>query len=265
MIWHETKQTAVIVMLTQLTEGPREKCHQYYPDDVDSESLPLRLTTDSGDECIGSVKATESIYDEASHTTIRKLLLTCGEDTKTVWHLFFLGWPDFGVPEDQDRHALLELVKLSASKNEDPDIPRIIHCSAGVGRSGTFIALEYLLAELEAGSLDEVPDAEDIIFNTVNTLREQRMTMVQSESQYQLLYELLREQSLQRQRTAAAIAPLDVTRLATEKLPPAGGEPSPKVMRLSKGIRNVFLRQSSRSSLRQTDDTSSEGKAPMTP
>ncbi|MCJ1477102.1 hypothetical protein MMC13_005773 [Lambiella insularis] len=275
MIWHETKQPAVIVMLTQLSEGQREKCHQYYPEDTDSEGFPLYLTTATGEACAGSVKATESSFDEPSQTTIRKLLLTCGTATKTVWHLFFLGWPDFGVPEDRDRHALLALVKLSAAKNAGPDSPRIIHCSAGVGRSGTFIALEHLLAELDAGSLDDAPEAEDPIFNTVNALREQRMTMVQSDAQYQLLYDLLREQYLARQNAAAAATAAAVALnaamavngagLATEKLPPLGGEPSPKVMRLSRGIRHVFLRQGSRSSLRQADETAGEGKAPVTP
>ena len=271
MIWHETNHVGVIVMLTQLAEGPREKCHQYYPDIADRDGFSLQWTTETGEVCKGTVKATESTFDEASKTTIRKLLLSYGDESKTVWHLLFLGWPDYGVPENQDRDALLALIKLSRTKNEDPDSPRIVHCSAGVGRSGTFIALEHLLAKLDAGTLDEVSDTDDIIHDTVNKLREQRMTMVQSEIQYLLLYELLREQyrkSNMENSSASASASAQVftaERLAIEKISPTGGEPSPKVMRLSRSIQRVFLRHSSRSSSRVGRESSSEGKAPMTP
>ncbi|MCJ1382395.1 hypothetical protein MMC17_005508 [Xylographa soralifera] len=277
MIWHETNHVGVIVMLTQLAEGPREKCHQYYPDVTDHDGFSLEWTTETGEECKSTVKAMESTFDEASKTTIRKLLLSYGDESKVIWHLLFLGWPDYGVPENQDRDALLALIKLSKMKNQDSDSPRIIHCSAGVGRSGTFIALEHLLAELEAGTLDEVSDTDDIIHGTVNKLREQRMTMVQSEIQYVLLYELLREQYRKRNTekasdsalaSASASASVQVVTaeaLAIEKISPTSGEPSPKVMRLSRSIQRVFLRHSSRSSSRVGRESSSEGKAPMTP
>ncbi|MCJ1436930.1 hypothetical protein MMC27_006313 [Xylographa pallens] len=271
MIWHETNHVGVIVMLTQLAEGPREKCHQYYPDVADRNGFSLQWTTETGEECKGTVKATELTFDEASKTTIRKLLLSYGDESKIVWHLLFLGWPDYGVPENQDRDALLALIKLSRTKNEDSDSPRIIHCSAGVGRSGTFIALEHLLAELDAGTLDEVSNTDDIIHDTVNKLREQRMTMVQSEIQYLLLYELLREQYRKRnmeKASASASALVKVVTaegLAIEKISPTSGEPSPKVMRLSRSIQRVFLRHSSRSSSRVGRESSTEGKAPMTP
>ncbi|MCJ1395757.1 hypothetical protein MMC18_008643 [Xylographa bjoerkii] len=267
MIWHETHDVGVIVMLTQLAEGLREKCHQYYPDDKDHDGISLQWTTESGEECRGTVKATESTFDETSKTTIRKLVLSYGDESKIIWHLLFLGWPDYGVPENQDRDALLELIKLSRTKNLDPDSPRIIHCSAGVGRSGTFIALEHLLAELDAGTLDEVSETDDIIHDTVNKLREQRMTMVQSEIQYLLLYELLREQYRKRStgKDSASAHVVNAEGLATEKISPTSGEPSPKVMRLSRSIQRVFLRHSSRSSSRVGRDSSGEGKAPMTP
>ena len=267
MIWHETHHVGVIVMLTQLTEGLREKCHQYYPDETDHEGFSLQWVTETGEERKGTVKATGSTFHEASKTTVRKLVLSCGDESKIIWHLLFLGWPDYGVPENQDRDALLELIKLSRNKNEDPGSPRIIHCSAGVGRSGTFIALEHLLAELEAERLDEVTDTHDFIYDTVNKLREQRMTMVQSETQYLLLYELLREQYLKRnaEKASGSVQVIEAAGLATEKIPVAGGEPSPKVMRLSRSIQRVFLRHSSRSSSRVGRESSSEGKAPMTP
>ncbi|MCJ1287819.1 hypothetical protein MMC26_007171 [Xylographa opegraphella] len=241
MIWHEIDHVGVIVMLTQLVEGPREKCHQYYPDVADRDGLSLQWRTETGEERKGIIKATESTFDEASKTTIRKLVLSYGDESKIIWHLLFLGWPDYGVPENQDRNALLALITLSRTKNQNSDSPRIIHCSAGVGRSGTFIALEHLLAELEAGSLDEVSNTDDIIHevsntddiihDTVNTLREQRMTMVQSESQYVLLYKLLREQYRKRntEKALASVQVVTAEQLAIEKVSPTSGEPSPKL------------------------------------
>lgn len=66
-----------------------------------------------------------------------------------------------------------------------------MHCSAGVGRSGTYITLDYLLKEIESGSI-KADEAEDPVYETVNTLREQRMYMVQSEPQYHFIYDVLK-------------------------------------------------------------------------
>jgi len=268
MIWHETNQVAVIVMLTQLAEGLREKCFQYYPEDLEDESINVTMIDKAGEECEGTIELAETTYEEASKTTVRKLILKCGEESKTVWHMLFLGWPDYGIPENEDRVALLELIKLSQSRNEAMNHPRIVHCSAGVGRSGTFIALEHLLEELDAGGLDDVEESEDVIFNTVCNLREQRMTMVQSEMQYQLLYDLLREHYRKQHsmKMPASTGKPEGEGLATEKLPPSGGEPSPKVMRLSRSIKAVLLRERSTSRHGTAKDGSSnEGKAPETP
>ena len=212
MIWHETADVAVIVMLTQTAESGREKCHQYFPLDVEGEAFPLD-PIDETDAAPANIKLVEADYHESSKTTIRKLHLTYGEKFKTVWHMLYVGWPDFAVPEDENCAALLELIKISAEKNSIANSPRIIHCSAGVGRSGTFIALEYLLTQLDSGALEKSKDEEDPIYDVVNRLREQRMTMVQSEVQYQFLYQVVREQLLKKLATAAAL----------------NGEPSPKL------------------------------------
>jgi protein-tyrosine phosphatase len=87
----------------------------------------------------------------------------------------------------------VRLIQLSEKKNTDSNSPRIVHCSAGVGRSGTFIALDWLLTELEEGGLDSLDDEADPISDIVDTLRQQRMMMVQSDSQYSFLYDLTRQ------------------------------------------------------------------------
>ncbi len=196
-----------------------------------------RNTPESQDQTSleGSVTLLEFYHDKLSRSEVRKLKLQIGKESKTIWHYLFNGWPDYTKPEGEDRRALLELIKQSALQAGDPfRNPRFVHCSAGVGRTGTFIALDFLLRELAHGNLEIItpipsrpsssgqrthssqeesdtgsmdgnnfammmgkestPEAkEDLIFETVNTLREQRMMMVTNDVQYGFLYEVLRE------------------------------------------------------------------------
>lgn len=192
-------------MLTQTFESGREKCAQYFP--LDAEDSPMPLYVDESDpfvndeghhepveNTLGTVTLLESSFNEEARSEVRKLELTLGSESKTVWHFLFAGWADYSKPEGEDRDALLQLIKLSASMCA-PTNPRIVHCSAGVGRTGTFIALDHLLQELESGQLQTVTDAEtDPVYETVSQMREQRMMMVYNEMQMQFIYEVLREQ-----------------------------------------------------------------------
>jgi protein-tyrosine phosphatase len=76
-------------------------------------------------------------------------------EERTIWHLLYKKWPDFGVPDLADLDSFFELMRLSRELNANPSNPRIVHCSAGVGRSGTFITLEHLWKQLEAGTLQK--------------------------------------------------------------------------------------------------------------
>ncbi|KAL8973953.1 MAG: hypothetical protein Q9197_001802 [Variospora fuerteventurae] len=201
MIWQQTSDVAVIVMLTKTAEGGREKCFQYFPLNEETEAIPID-PIESGDSApAGRVQLSEVSFDESSKSTIRRLVLSFGEQSKEIWHVLFSGWPDFEVPQDGDRAALFELLRLSAEKNTHPTNPRIVHCSAGVGRSGSLIALDYLLAQIKSGAAAEVNDNEDPVYEIVNQLREQRMTMVQSDAQYSFLYEVVREEFIKSQNT----------------------------------------------------------------
>lgn len=241
MIWHETADIAVIVMLTQTAEAGKEKCFQYFPLDEEAGNFRIEATDDDENSQEGQVQLVETVYNEAARSTVRKLLMTVGEEEKTVWHLLFGGWPDFDVPEGENRAALLELLDLSASKNEFANTPRIIHCSAGVGRSGTFIALDFLLAQLKAGMVAEAKEDEDMIYDLVNRLREQRMTMVQSDTQYYFLYEVLREQFKKWQVNQAVGAPVEA------------------LHQLAQGVKSAFLHVTGQGKC------PAEGKSPRPP
>ncbi|PYI10197.1 hypothetical protein BO78DRAFT_414953 [Aspergillus sclerotiicarbonarius CBS 121057] len=206
MVFHESQDVGVIVMLTQTFEAGREKCSQYFPLDSENASMTLRRVEQdpfvsdnqpqqADEDLLGQVTLLETQRDPTSRSEIRKLQLTIGSESKVVWHFLFAGWADYSKPEGEDRDALLQLIKVSGSKCT-PANPRIVHCSAGVGRTGTFIALDHLLQELAAGQLLEATDAEvDPVFETVNQMREQRMMMVYNEMQLQFIYEVLREQT----------------------------------------------------------------------
>jgi len=194
MVWETTGDVAVIVMLTQTTEAGRDKCAMYYPPDMERDTLVVEDKDPFTDHAPATVKLLEINYDEEAHSMIRKLELTFEGQTKTVWHMLYTNWPDFGVPEGANSGGLLKLIMLSASKNTSPENPRIIHCSAGVGRSGTFIALDHLLRELSSSNCWENSKGSDPVLDTVNMLREQRMMMVQSEIQYQFIYSFLKDQ-----------------------------------------------------------------------
>ncbi len=226
MIWHETNNVAVIVMLTPTEESGKEKCYQYFPLDASSSPITFKIEGDPDGDLKCEVSFLELSSESGSNTKIRKLCLKVGSETKTVWHMLFTAFPDHGVPEDEDRLELLELVKSSAEKNSAPENPRTIHCSAGVGRSGTFIALEYLLAQLDSGAVAKAKEGEDMVYEVVTQLREQRMMMVQTDTQYQFLYDVLREEFDRKQAAAYG-----------------SGQPSPKLRKLAGGIKAAMLEE----------------------
>ncbi|KAL1957979.1 hypothetical protein VTO42DRAFT_5371 [Malbranchea cinnamomea] len=207
MIYHETGEIAVIVMLTQTLEGGREKCAQYFPLNMEAPTFEVSSAdsdpfvdqdaeTKVNDYLYATVTLLESSYDEELRSEIRKFELRVGEGSKIVWHYLFAGWSDYNKPEGADRDALLKLVTATAEKTGSLTNPRVVHCSAGVGRTGTFIALDHLLRELRSGKLLKVTDDNvDTVFDTVNQLREQRMMMVYNDLQYQFIYDVLREQA----------------------------------------------------------------------
>jgi protein-tyrosine phosphatase len=199
MVWDETSDPAVVVMLTQAYESGREKCFPYYPEDGSNPVVELNEEDEFGDGFKLTMTLKEITQDLETESVIRQIELRDPSGrTKTVWHFLYSAWPDFLVPEGDDRTALLRLLRLSQSKNTavqstQESGPRIVHCSAGVGRTGTFIALDWLLAEMEKGVFDNLAPQDDPIPELIDRLRQQRMMMVQGEQQFMFLYDIMRE------------------------------------------------------------------------
>lgn len=235
MVWDELASPAVIVMLTETHEAGQEKCFPYFPRDPEAPSLVINEHDEFGDGFKATITCVEvDAHPRAPATEVRKLAMKVDgrEEEKIIWHLLYTKWPDFGVLAGEDLKGFFKLMELSNEKNSGPENPRIIHCSAGVGRSGTFIALEYLMAEMEAGALEPGPEEDeaeyDPVFDTVNKLREQRRTMVQAESQYSFIYSVLRQ--LWEQKHSAAAQSIEKT---------STGEPTAKIAKLGE-MEDVF-------------------------
>lgn len=200
----QLQSPVVIVMLTDTHDNYMEKCYQYFPRYSQTEVIDVGETDEFGDGFRARVDclSLEERHDGAIQ--MRKLNLHVdGREDTTVWHLLYKNWPDYGVPKVDDYDGFFELMKLSRDLNSNTENPRIIHCSAGVGRTGTYIALETLMRDVNEGAMDDLdPNAndedDDPVFRTVNHLREQRRMMVQADSQYAFIYKVLRRQWLER-------------------------------------------------------------------
>lgn len=186
MVWEEFDHSGVIVMLTKVHENGREKCVQYWPD------APNETYQDEETEL--KVKLEETSHHDKSDTTIRRLTLRRGSATqaeeKSIYHLQFEGWPDHAAPPNAD--TLISLIEIANSFSKDTKTSMIIHCSAGVGRTGTFITLDYMMRLFRR---DAYPSG-DPIFNAVDMLRQQRMNMVQTFNQFAFIYATCKKQWL---------------------------------------------------------------------
>ncbi|CAC5415244.1 unnamed protein product [Mytilus coruscus] len=171
MIWQE--QVGKIVMVTQLEENRRNKCAQYWPQTV-NKSMAIenyRLT----------------MKKETYHTVYVYRLITVYEKTtqreRNIHHFHFIQWPDHGVP---DSINLVNFYRKVASEQHDQSGPMIVHCSAGVGRTGTFIAVDALYEHgKKVGSVD--------VMEYVQMMRKDRMNMIQTYEQYEVVFEALLE------------------------------------------------------------------------
>ncbi|XP_066299471.1 receptor-type tyrosine-protein phosphatase alpha-like [Branchiostoma lanceolatum] len=179
MIW-ETGSTA-IVMVTNLEEKGKKKCSQYWPDSGDKTYNP------GGAYGVLNVKLEEAV-PMVDHVT-RVFLLSKARERRVrkVTHFHFIGWPDFGLPKSPT--GLLKFRKTVMSSLTSSDRPIVVHCSAGVGRTGTFITVDAMLDMIkEEGKVD--------VFGFVEKMRQNRSFMVQTEAQYVFIFKALLEDYL---------------------------------------------------------------------
>ncbi|KAM4706266.1 tyrosine-protein phosphatase non-receptor type 3 [Rhinophrynus dorsalis] len=168
MVWDQS--LSVIIMLTTLTERGRTKCQQYWPDPPDvMEYGNFRVKCHSEDCTIAYV--------------FREMIITNIEtgDELPVTHLQYVAWPDHGVPDDST--DFLEFVTYVRQKRVG-DQPILVHCSAGIGRTGVLITMETAMCLIEQNQPVYPLDI-------VRQMRDQRAMMVQTSSQYKFVCEAI--------------------------------------------------------------------------
>ncbi|KAF7668966.1 hypothetical protein LDENG_00273380, partial [Lucifuga dentata] len=165
MIWEKNVQT--LVMLTRCSEQGRVKCEQYWP---------------SSTKHFANITVTTTSEIPLEDWTIRDFEVKNVKtvETRSVRHFHFTAWPDHGVPQTTEllinfRHLVREHMDQYSRHS-----PTLVHCSAGVGRTGTFIAIDHLIFQIERENAVDV-------YGIVHDLRMHRPLMVQTEDQYVFL------------------------------------------------------------------------------
>ncbi|XP_034712527.1 receptor-type tyrosine-protein phosphatase delta-like isoform X31 [Etheostoma cragini] len=170
MIWEQ--RSAVIVMMTKLEERSRVKCDQYWPT--------------RGTETYGLIQVTLLDTVELATYCVRTFALfkNGSSEKREVRQFQFTAWPDHGVPEHPTPFlAFLRRVKAC----NPPDAgPMVVHCSAGVGRTGCFIVIDAMMERIKH---EKTVD----IYGHVTLMRAQRNYMVQTEDQYVFIHDALQE------------------------------------------------------------------------
>ncbi|XP_026167786.1 phosphatidylinositol phosphatase PTPRQ isoform X3 [Mastacembelus armatus] len=165
MIWETGTRT--IAMLTQCYEKGRIRCHKYWPED----NKPMSVFSD-----ILISKVSEEVFPD---WTVRTLKVEKNGNYILVRHFNYTSWPEHGVPESCS--TFIKFVKaVRAHRHDNTTI--VVHCSAGVGRTGVFIALDHLIQHIRDHDFVD-------IYGLVAELRSERMCMVQNLAQYIFLHQ----------------------------------------------------------------------------
>ncbi|XP_070829928.1 receptor-type tyrosine-protein phosphatase F isoform X8 [Chaetodon trifascialis] len=170
MVWEQRSST--IVMMTRLEEKSRVKCDQYWPS--------------RGTETYGMIQVTMLDTVELATYSVRTFALykNGSSEKREVRQFQFMAWPDHGVPEYPT--PILAFLRRVKACNPPDAGPMVVHCSAGVGRTGCFIVIDAMLERMKhEKSVD--------IYGHVTCMRAQRNYMVQTEDQYIFIHEALLE------------------------------------------------------------------------
>nr|XP_016850804.1 PREDICTED: tyrosine-protein phosphatase non-receptor type 6 [Anolis carolinensis] len=172
MVWQENSR--IIVMTTREVEKGRNKCVPYWPEVGSSKEYRPYIVENFGEH-------------DALEYKLRQLRISPiddGEAVRDIWHYQYLSWPDHGVPSEPG--GVLGFLDQINQKQES--IPAagsiVVHCSAGIGRTGTIIVIDMIVDMISTKGLDCDIDIPKVI----QMVRSQRSGMVQTEAQYKFIY-----------------------------------------------------------------------------
>ncbi|XP_026066049.1 receptor-type tyrosine-protein phosphatase O isoform X4 [Carassius auratus] len=163
------QKSHIIVMLTQCNERRRVKCDHYWPFTEE----PVAY----GEITVEMLSETDS-----PEWTVRNFRLGYADETQDVLHFNYTSWPDHGVPTVNAIESILQFVQIVRQQVNRTKGPIVVHCSAGVGRTGTFIALDRLMQHIQEHEYVDV-------LGLVSDMRSHRLSMVQTEEQYVFIHQ----------------------------------------------------------------------------
>lgn len=169
----------VIVMLCQFVENSKIKCDNYL--EINELNQNFEIERIEKKEIESKSFILNKLYIINKSTKIKK----------EVYHINFLDWIDHSVPNlEKTFEGFMSIFYLISIKKEDK--PLIVHCSAGVGRTGTFIAIYLLYNQIN----EQLKNNSDVIkfnvFNTVRQLKEMRLHLVENNEQYYFIHDFIK-------------------------------------------------------------------------
>lgn len=179
MVWQENVKS--VVMLCGLAEDGFLMCDVYWPEKGEILYDYLKVT-------ITGFKKISDFYWIRTFEVYN----TQTKETRKVTHYHAVGWPDRKVPANKHTNSFEELLNIIVHEKDASPQPVVVHCSAGVGRTGTFISLYFMNWMLRWYKANGQLDSAGLsVWGTVRALREQRMMSVQSTEQYEYLYSFM--------------------------------------------------------------------------
>lgn len=206
MIWEQG--SIVIIMITNLMERGRRKCDMYWPEE--------------GSETYGHVTVKHINTFSRAHYTVRMFSLKNSKNRKKhvyeriVYQYHYTEWPDHGVPDFT--LPVLKFILKSVSESPPGAGPIVIHCSAGVGRTGTYMLIDTMIKQIKDKGTVNVPAF-------LLHIRKQRNFLVQTEEQYMLIHDAIAEYILTQGDTE--VKDYDIGRTIENLTHQIDGEPTP--------------------------------------
>ncbi|XP_006824308.1 tyrosine-protein phosphatase non-receptor type 12-like, partial [Saccoglossus kowalevskii] len=168
MMWHY--KVEIIVMACKTVENGKAKCEKYWPELDDEKVFGLFTITLASEKRL------------SQNVVVREICARKGDEQRKFTQFHYQAWPDHGIPSSS--LPIINMIKAFRKLQPHDNIPIVIHCSAGCGRTGAIIVLDLVMKLLEMEKIEETFD----LFNLIDNMRRQRPAIVQTRDQYEFVH-----------------------------------------------------------------------------